>query len=232
MKIYSAEDSQSAKWVQLSHRRLKVYGGTPDYQSTFTKPLPKWIQNFITNCLVPTLKTAPNTNSSNDQDVPNHVLLNEYSEGMGIAPHCDGPLYHDRVAVLNLQSPALIHFYHIENDQKLTVAFSVYLEPRSLLVFEDDLYTNLKHGIPNSMEDDLSQQDKLVNIHLLSEKTRNLLSSPSTSILSRGTLPRLSLTIRKLKNSGKRQEDDLTQAEKDDLKRAEVNFYRNVSEYN
>lgn len=55
------------------------------------------------------------------------------------------------------------------------------------------------------------------------------LSSP----LSRGTLPRLSLTLRSIKNrSDKSESDVVTLAEKEDLRRSQIQFYRNVSELN
>lgn len=149
---------------------------------------------------------------------------------MGIAPHYDGPLYRERVLVLNLQSPAVMYFYHV-NETGLDEAFSLVLEPRSLLIFEGKLYTELKHGIVNATEDDLSAKSPPLNARLLSAETRALLASGTP--LSRGTHPRLSLTLRKIRFQAEKSESEIaTNAEKEDLRRNEINFYRNVSELN
>jgi len=52
----------------------------------------------------------------------NHVLLNEYQFGQGIASHKDGPLYHNVVAVLNLGSSAVIDFF-----SEITMLFNLFL---------------------------------------------------------------------------------------------------------
>ena len=106
-------------------------------------------------------------------------------------------------------------------------AFCLVLEPRSLLIFEGALYTDYKHGIANAKEDDVSSR-KIGNIRFL--------SSPScdTSLpLSRGNLPRLSLTLRSIKHRSERSTADvMTSVEKEELRRSEIQFYRNVSELN
>ena len=42
--------------------------------------------------------------------VPNHVLLNEYTNGKGISPHQDGPLYDSNAIILslNVETPLTI----------------------------------------------------------------------------------------------------------------------------
>jgi len=42
---------------------------------------------------------------------PNHILLNSYEEGQGIAPHKDGPLYENKVAIISLGSADDLHFW-------------------------------------------------------------------------------------------------------------------------
>jgi len=179
---------------------------------------------------MPFLATTPPLDERDLTTKPDHVLLNEYSGGMGIAPHFDGPLYLERVLVLNLQSPAVMYFYHV-SPNGLQEAFSLVLEPRSLLIFEGRLYSELKHGIVNATEDDLSAKSLPLNYRLLSSPIRALLDSGKP--LSRGTLPRLSLTLRKIRFQASKSESEVvTPAEKEDLRRNEVNFYRNVSELN
>ncbi|CAN0391528.1 unnamed protein product [Laminaria digitata] len=53
---------------------------------------------------------------------PNHVLLNEYSEGQGIGPHKDGPLYEGRVAILSLGSEANLDFWGSLEDARADCA--------------------------------------------------------------------------------------------------------------
>jgi alkylated DNA repair protein alkB family protein 6 len=232
-KIYSGDEmppEAASKWVQLSHRRLKVFGGTPDAQGTYQRPLPTWVDDFVSECLVPYLASTPPLNEEEKSAVPDHVLLNEYSGGMGIGAHYDGPLYHERVVVLNLQSPATIYFYK-EEQNGLVEALSLVLEPRSLLIFEGKLYSELKHGIPNATQDDLSGKPKPQNYAMLSAQNRALLDANQP--IPRGELPRLSLTLRKIKYQAKWSESEVvTSEEKAELRRAQVNFYRNVSEHN
>lgn len=176
----------------MSHRRLKVYGGTPDSQGTHQRPLPTWIDDFLTECIEPFLASTPPLDETQKSRKADHVLLNEYSEGMGIGAHFDGPLYHERVLVMNLQSPATMYFYHI-HEKTLVEAFSLVLEPRSLLIFEGTLYNELKHGIPNATHDDLSGKNAPQNLNHLSAPVKALLASGNP--LARGELPRLSLTL-------------------------------------
>lgn len=179
---------------------------------------------------MPFLDSTPPLNEKENAAKADHVLLNEYSGGMGIAPHFDGPLYRERVLVLNLQSPAVMYFYRVL-ETGLEEAFSLVLEPRSLLVFEGKLYTELKHGIENAKEDDLSAKSAPLNFRLLSSETRALLELGKP--LPRGLEPRLSLTLRKIRFEAEKSElEVVTSAEKEDLRRNEINFYRNVSEQN
>ena len=77
----------------------------------------------------------------------------------------DGPIYHKRVAILSLRGSVRLNFYRTlsdsadrENDR---CALSLLVEPRSLLVFTDELYTDYWHGI-TEVESDLIT-DKVVN---------------------------------------------------------------------
>lgn len=309
--------------MSLSHRRLMVFGGTPDAQGTLKRALPTWMDAFIDNCVNPFLKGTPPIDDFKKFD---HVLLNEYSQGSGIAPHLDGPLYDSRVCVLNLQSRAVISFYKEEiaiekpsslssnhqstpltvdsNDHQshpqsseskvpikpssteqssnqsetlipsttkqdeapspspsslhanhqshstadasstmlptpktpsptLKEVFCLVLEPRSLLIFEGALYKDYKHGIANAKEDDLRGRT-IANASSFFLSSDSLDSIASSSLLSRGNLPRLSLTIRSIKNRSERSVMDAmaTREEAEEIRRSEVQFYRNVSEIN
>ena len=92
---------------------------------------------------------------------PNHILLNEYSNGQGIASHKDGPLYQNRVAIVSLGAPALLEFWDRRPVSDLNAHSSssdgsspshpssaaVRVEHRSLLVFDGDAYEKYWHGI-------------------------------------------------------------------------------------
>ena len=50
------------------------------------------------------------------EQAPQHVLINSYSKGAGIAPHMDGPLYSPCVATITLGGPALMAFHEALPD--------------------------------------------------------------------------------------------------------------------
>eukprot|EP00959_Pyramimonas_sp_CCMP1952_P218705 4573492-Pyramimonas_sp.AAC.1 len=89
------------KWTQLKHRRLQNWGGKVLAKGMIPEPLPDWI-------------TSLNKKLYDDtglfQEVPNHVLVNEYKPGEGIMPHEDGPLYYPVVAIISLGATAVIRF--------------------------------------------------------------------------------------------------------------------------
>lgn len=94
----------------------------------------------------------------------NSVRINGYTPGQGIHPHCDGPVYYPRVAILSLGSPCVFSFYPRTGTED-TLAWdksndvpgghrhgdspqlSLLLEPRSLLVFSEDAFWHHRHGI-------------------------------------------------------------------------------------
>merc|ERR1712227_1135263 len=41
----------------------------------------------------------------------NSVRINGYVPGQGIHPHCDGPVYYPKVAILSLGAPCVFSFY-------------------------------------------------------------------------------------------------------------------------
>lgn len=154
----------------------------------------------------------------------NHVLLNRYFPGQGIMPHVDGTSYSPLVAILSLGAPLLIHFWKAGEGERETPDNSVcavYLEPRSLFVFADELYTGLRHGIAEVVEDavrwkhaHLSEDKDLhtsrgmcCNVPFLSPDMRKFLDNNSTEANQQGEricvvprlVPRYSLTIRYVK---------------------------------
>ena len=120
----------------------------------------------------------------------NHVLLNEYRPGQGIMPHVDGPLFHPTITTVSLGSHALLDFYP-KTEPPLKLEFSLLVEPGSLLVLKDDLYTSYLHGIEEVEADTMT--DKVV---CSSRK-----DTAAGQVLARTT--RVSLTIRHVPNTKK-----------------------------
>lgn len=64
----------------------------------------------------------------------------------------------------------MLNFYR--DDCRDSIAFSLFLEPRSLLIQKGDIYHTLLHGIEEKAEDDMNQLLANVNnLHLLYGKT-------------------------------------------------------------
>lgn len=107
-------------------------------------------------------------------------------------PHVDGLLYHPTVTTISLGSHTLLDFYKPleENDQSgldERYAFSVYLEPRSLVILQEDMYKVYLHGIKET-EHDLIDSQKIVNFDKIDK------SNIVDNLAKRST--RISLTIR------------------------------------
>lgn len=108
-------------------------------------------------------------------------------------PHVDGLLYYPTVTTISLGSHTLLDFYkplQEKEDQtnlKDRYAFSVYLEPRSLVILKDEMYTTYLHGI-KEVEKDLIDPYFTINYEKIDKS--NILDL----VAKRDT--RISLTIR------------------------------------
>lgn len=106
---------------------------------------------------------------------PNHVLVNQYQAGEGIMAHQDGPAYAPLVVILSLGSSCVLNFFHSQEHaagfhrsrqpppsaekgsddaqessdigKNVKPLLSVFLEPRSLFLFAEDLFTKYYHAI-------------------------------------------------------------------------------------
>jgi len=146
----------------------------------------------------------------------NHVLLNEYQDGMGIAPHKDGLLYEDFVIVLSMGGNAVIDFFLKEDNSS---RFSVCLASRSLLIFTGDVY-QYYHEITERSADTID--NFIVNC---TETGLNV-----GSVIERGDR-RLSLTIREVKRiCDKDTNIPETAEQKEEMMRREQVFYSSISE--
>lgn len=181
-QVYNAP---KPKWTQLSGRRLQNWGGLPHPKGMLSEKLPDWLEKYavkISSLGAFAGKTA------------NHVLVNEYRPGEGIMPHEDGPLYFPTVTTISLGSHTLLDFYRpfskereqegASQTEESRFLLSLLLEPRSLLVLRDDMYTCYLHGIRGVTEETVSE--RVANLPTTS-------ASPGEQ-LTRAT--RVSLTIR------------------------------------
>lgn len=100
--------------------------------------------------------------------VPDYILINEYCPGQGIFPHQDGPLFRPLVATVSLGAPCLLKFYpHVGSGEvsgPRREAFSLVLQPRSLVVFAERAYTHFLHGIGESTHEAIPSDHKVVNL--------------------------------------------------------------------
>eukprot|EP00397_Hematodinium_sp_SG-2012_P028732 GEMP01030280.1.p1 GENE.GEMP01030280.1~~GEMP01030280.1.p1 ORF type:complete len:296 (+),score=42.37 GEMP01030280.1:62-889(+) len=114
-------------WTPLTQRRFQNVGGVPLLGTPMAQePIPAWLQALFDvlpfHC--------------------NHSLLNSYDENVGIGAHFDGPQFAHRAAVVSLQGACVLDLV-----DKAGGVRSIFLPARSLLIFKDSAYTELKHGI-------------------------------------------------------------------------------------
>jgi alkylated DNA repair protein alkB family protein 6 len=163
-----------------------------------------------------------------DDVAPNHILANLYPAGAGIMPHADGPAYAPTAAILSLgdDSPGVIRFFAAaaaaggagagagagagvategSGDKANptlatpTPSFSVFLPPRSLLVFRGGAYSAHRHGLDDGVDGDV------IDGTVLNPEAARAWAAAATragpSVLT--TIPRgpcrVSLTVRRVK---------------------------------
>ncbi|KAL0880480.1 hypothetical protein ABMA27_002890 [Loxostege sticticalis] len=175
--IYSAP---KPKWTQLSNRRLQNWGGIPHSKGMIAETIPSWLDTYLER--IHSLNVM-------DGKKPNHVLVNEYMSGQGIMPHLDGSLFYPTITTISLGSHIILKFLEPnedENEVSTSHAFSFLLEPRSLLILQDELFSHYLHCIEEVTADILD--DKIANLNKCSD-----------TYIRGSTVPRdtrISLTIR------------------------------------
>ncbi len=86
--------------------------------------------------------------------IPRHIKLNMYEPGQGIPWHTDQDSYGPVVALLSLMNPIVMTFTLMEEEHTQV------LEPRSLLVLEDESRWKWNHGIPaRTWDDEIGSRD-------------------------------------------------------------------------
>eukprot|EP00929_Paragymnodinium_shiwhaense_P078248 TRINITY_DN40522_c0_g1_i1.p1 TRINITY_DN40522_c0_g1~~TRINITY_DN40522_c0_g1_i1.p1 ORF type:complete len:321 (-),score=70.45 TRINITY_DN40522_c0_g1_i1:275-1237(-) len=142
-------DSDSGRWTQLAQRRLQTWGGTPHPSGIVKEALPGLLDAVAEGLGAAVQAAAPSVYAVGDR--PDHILLNEYTGGKGIAPHLDGTMYHPCAAVISLAGPCVIEFEPRAGGPKATVC----LQPRSLLIFAEEAYSSWMHAIPSRDVDEI-----------------------------------------------------------------------------
>ena len=154
--LQAIDEAPANTWTNLHNRRLQNLGGTPaSAGGGGMRPVP--VPAFGQAVFAALVQGAAFT-----QDAPpNHILLNEYRGGQGIALHKDGPLYLNRVAIVSLGDSAKLEFWDRREagagggeNKSCPCAAAVVVEDRSLLVFEGDAYENYWHGILRRRDED------------------------------------------------------------------------------
>lgn len=136
----------SSQWIHDLKRRVQHYGYRYDYKSrqatkdTYIGSLPDWIlpiaQKLTDNKIFSTL--------------PEQVIVNEYLPGQGISAHIDCvPCFGNVIASLSLGSPCIMKFESI----RLKENRDLFLEQRSLAVFQDEARHQWTHAIPGRKSD-------------------------------------------------------------------------------
>ena len=147
--LRAVSDVPRSRWRAVSGRRLQNWGGQVEHGRLVPEPLPGWLRALLSHVRVEFPRAFPTE--------LNHVLVNAYSPGQGILPHEDGPNYQPHVAILSLGGSAVLRFHEKggagEGQAGARLALSVLLEPRSLVVFQGELYSKHLHSIDFSEED-------------------------------------------------------------------------------
>lgn len=143
--IFSPENV--SRWSAGNGRRTQNYGGDPSVPE-LSEELPGWLRQ-LNDAL--TRSGAWPLAGDHVKLPPNHVIINEYSDGRaGLTPHTDGPLYAARVAVLSLLSDVVLELHTPCDDavrcEAPTRLARMLLRRRSLNVLDAQAY-NLFHGI-------------------------------------------------------------------------------------
>ncbi|MHC5748368.1 MAG: alpha-ketoglutarate-dependent dioxygenase AlkB [Nostoc sp.] len=137
-------------WLTDLKRRVQHYGYKYDYakhkinSAMYIAPLPDWA-----------LKLAINLHQRYSPTLPDQLIVNEYEPGQGIANHTDcKTCFRDPIISLSLGSKCVMDFTH----KNLNLKKSILLEPRSLIIMQDEARNDWMHGIPKRKTDKFKEQ--------------------------------------------------------------------------
>jgi alkylated DNA repair dioxygenase AlkB len=137
LRLAAAIDQET--WNCSWDRRRQSYGASYGRDEVKVQPIPAW-----SIALADRMQKDGLTERSFD-----HMLVNEYLPGQGIALHRDYEPFDRTVVSLSLLAPCLMDFRHEETGER----HFLWLEPRSLLVLSDDARYKWQHGIARRKND-------------------------------------------------------------------------------
>ncbi|KAJ7153465.1 hypothetical protein C8R43DRAFT_1002063 [Mycena crocata] len=162
--IRKIEETPQQRWKQLANRRLQLWGGELTSKNVLVaQPMPPCVETYPD--IIDRLK-GTGIFSASPHGKPNYIIMNEYLAGQGIMPHQDGPAYFPCVATISLGSHAIFHYYQYRQEviglapngaegRSIDPApvLSILLEPRSVVISKDALYSTHLHAIREIEED-------------------------------------------------------------------------------
>jgi alkylated DNA repair dioxygenase AlkB len=136
----------AAEWSNELQRRVQHYGYRYDYRARRIDTgmrlggLPVWMREVGERLIEHGLVAAR----------PDHVVVNEYLPGQGIAPHVDcEPCFADGIVSLTLGAGCAMDFLRRETGDMV----SLYLQPRSVVALRSDARYLWQHGIARRKSD-------------------------------------------------------------------------------
>jgi alkylated DNA repair dioxygenase AlkB len=135
--LVAAIDSEP--WDTTWERRRQLYGGAYGGSPAEIRPVPPWGLQLANRIFEGGFTARPF----------DHMLVNEYCPGQGIALHRDYEPFDRTVASISLLSPCVMQFREIESG----ATESLLLEPHSLLILSDAARYDWQHGIARRKND-------------------------------------------------------------------------------
>jgi alkylated DNA repair dioxygenase AlkB len=126
-------------WDTTWERRRQLYGGTYGGSSKESGPVPPWGLQLAERIFADGFTARPF----------DHMLVNEYCPGQGIALHRDYEPFDKTVASVSLLAPCVMQFRKLEGGETELLL----LEPRCLLVLSDEARYDWQHGIARRKTD-------------------------------------------------------------------------------
>lgn len=130
---------EQGDWDCSWERRRQLFGGSYGKERAITPAIPLWGKVLADRIFQEDLTVRPF----------DHMLVNQYLPGQGIAMHLDYQPYDRTVVSLSLLAPCVMDFRNLESGER----HSLLLEPRSLLVLSDDARYKWQHGIARRKND-------------------------------------------------------------------------------
>lgn len=136
------------RWLMWDDHRVQAYGYGYDRAKAVAfhlGELPPWAtdlaQRLWHDGLLP--------------DVPDQLVVNDYSPGTGIFPHIDQAVFGNAIASVSLGSSCVMAF-----SKEDSATEELFLEPRSVVVLSGEVRWNWKHSIPARIFDTVEGRER------------------------------------------------------------------------